>query len=69
MVNRVLGSTMENQGSTCYVVIQLSVVRTMPGLQHHTSYSFVWVVSGPCGPSWFSVRNVRPWYRAFAVPF
>ena len=32
----------ENQNSTDYLVIQLSVVRAMPGLWRHTSCLFVW---------------------------
>ena len=38
MAYRVVGSTMGNQGSTAYLVIQLSVVRAIPGLRCHTSY-------------------------------
>ena len=37
MVYRVMGSTMGNQGSTGYLVIQLLVVRAMSGLQRHTN--------------------------------
>jgi len=43
MAHRVLGSTMGNHGSTSYLVIHLSVIRDLPRLRHHTSYSFVWV--------------------------
>ena len=42
MVNRVLDSIMGNQGSTGYLVIQLSVIVALPRLRHHTSYFFVW---------------------------
>jgi len=37
-----LGSIMENQGSTGYLVIQFLIIRAMTGLRRHTSYSFVW---------------------------
>jgi len=42
MANRVVGSTMGNQDSTSYLVIQLSVIRVLPGLSHYTNYSFMW---------------------------
>jgi len=32
-----ISSTMENQGSTSYLLIQLSVVKVMPWLRCHTS--------------------------------
>ena len=73
MAYRVVGSTMGNQGSTGYLIIQLSVVRVMPGLRHHTSCLFVWgygfQLLEPCSLSWFSAKGVKPWYRASTVPF
>jgi len=41
MVYRTVVSTMGNQGSTGYLVIQLSVVRAMPGLG--TTLAVFWV--------------------------
>ena len=65
--------TMGNQGSTGYLVIQLLVVRAMPGLRHHTSCFFMWgcglQLLKPYGLSWFSAISVRPWYRACTIPF
>ena len=65
--------TMGNQGSIGYLDLHLSVVRTMPRLQRHTSCLFVWgcglQLLEPCGLSWFSARGVRPWYWACTVLF
>jgi len=73
MVYRVVGSTMGNQGSTGYLVIQLSAVRAMPGLQHYTSCLFMWgcglQLLEPYGLSWFSARGVIPWYRGMHGTF
>ena len=50
-----------------------SVIRDLPGLWCHIGYSFVWgcdlQLLGPCGLSWYSARNVRPWYQVCTVPF
>jgi len=68
-----LDFTIGKQGSTSYLVIQFSIIRAMPRLRYHTSYFFVWgcglQLLGSCGLSWFSARNVRPWYQACMVPF
>jgi len=65
--------TMGNQGSTGYLVIQLSVVRAMPGLRRHTSCLSVWGCAlqllEPYGLFWFSARGVKLWQRLCTVPF
>jgi len=66
---------MGNQGSTVYLVIQLSVVSCQGYGQITVLYQLSFYVGlwsqllEPCSSSWFSARSVRLWYRACMVLF